>query len=741
MITTIRKLLTFLFLLQASVCFASTDTSGIPKENALFNRRVDEAQNDADMLDHKKDGQIHITNNEEVNLQIADALFRQVDEIQLAIEKDKRLRSKNDQVRCLRYLKDMVLAFNTAYHNRQINPANAPLLVDNFRKVLNANLDSLSMVPFIEEVPYEVGLICSEIFKDNKGYYESKRILFLEYSALHPDKILQIIGPYAHESFADSLIVMACKNNPAEFYKYAQDIASPVGKLIHRNQDAMVKVVAGLSEMPSALFYFPFLDDILSGKKSTDSLRGLIGNGEIGYDSVGYFKLLVKTEIEYSNRLLSKDTPIAMFGPNGLRDVLQRKAIEHFINPINALHEAPENTRMRAVEPLSSIDLYYVMVMGENDIYTSSYKHSFTRFLQRLGKRPRTDSLLMNVNFDYFKKFIKMAANFNRLDTFLSLMPPERASATMKGFVSNLDKTKNLEDAVDVADAFSSINNKKLLNSMLRYVEENEQKSINESNNKGRVIYGLLKTIFLSADSTNKIDLTSTIGIPSIYSIEQKDLVDDSGRIIQQVFFYGDADGKSYFNGFINSFDRKIWRVNMLPKEWVEIKTMKGPKIWIYANKPLNSDKNLDDTAQVHLNKYLDKNNLAPVVVVHRGHSYWLDGTIKRMPGDSKIMILGSCGGYKNLSKILAISPDVQIISTKEIGKGDINTPVLTYLNQNLLTGKTLSWPGIWATLTRLFSKEPNKEVKESWEAYVPPYKNLGAIFIKAYNKKMEGSE
>ena len=104
-------------------------------------------------------------------------------------------------------------------------------------------------------------------------------------------------------------------------------------------------------------------------------------------------------------------------------------------------------------------------------------------------------------------------------------------------------------------------------------------------------------------------------------------------------------------------------------------------------------------------------------------------------------MILGSCGVYKNLSKILAISPDVQIISTKEIGKGDINTPVLTYLNQNLLTGKTLSWPGIWATLTRLFSKEPNKEVKESWEAYVPPYKNLGAIFIKAYNKKMEGSE
>jgi hypothetical protein len=40
--------------------------------------------------------------------------------------------------------------------------------------------------------------------------------------------------------------------------------------------------------------------------------------------------------------------------------------------------------------------------------------------LQRMGKKPATDSLLLNVNFDYFKKFIKMAANFNKLDTFFN---------------------------------------------------------------------------------------------------------------------------------------------------------------------------------------------------------------------------------------------------------------------------------------------------------------------------------
>jgi hypothetical protein len=44
----------------------------------------------------------------------------------------------------------------------------------------------------------------------------------------------------------------------------------------------------------------------------------------------------------------------------------------------------------------------------------------------------------------------------------------------------------------------------------------------------------------------------------------------------------------------------------------------------------------------------------------------------------------------------------------------------------------------MWASLTKVFMNDPNREVRESWEDYIPPYKNLGAIFIKAYNKKIE---
>jgi len=122
----------------------------------------------------------------------------------------------------------------------------------------------------------------------------------------------------------------------------------------------------------------------------------------------------------------------------------------------------------------------------------------------------------------------------------------------------------------------------------------------------------------------------------------------------------------------------------------VEIKAVKGKPIFIYANLPLDSDKNLDDTAQVHLGRYLRKNDMNPSIVIHRGHSYWLPRTISRMEPNAKIILLGSCGGYKNLSEILEVSPDAHIVSTKEIGKGDINKPIISYLNQNLLSGKTV---------------------------------------------------
>jgi len=39
--------------------------------------------------------------------------------------------------------------------------------------------------------------------------------------------------------------------------------------------------------------------------------------------------------------------------------------------------------------------------------------------------------------------------------------------------------------------------------------------------------------------------------------------------------------------------------------------------------------------------------------------------------------LLGSCGGYHSLSKVLNISPQAQIIASKQIGTGVINMAMI----------------------------------------------------------------
>jgi len=125
--------------------------------------------------------------------------------------------------------------------------------------------------------------------------------------------------------------------------------------------------------------------------------------------------------------------------------------------------------------------------------------------------------------------------------------------------------------------------------------------------------------------------------------------------------------------------------------------------------------------------------------IIHRGHSYHVSSTLKQIGPSGKIVILGSCGGYNNLSEVLKISNDAHIISSKQVGTKTINEPILQAINNTLLMGKNIDWLSMWKELTNKFQKDPVG--KEKFDDYIPPYKNLGAIFIKAYRKAMGDDE
>ena len=347
-----KVLLHLLMLFSCIEISAQCSNLTIPFQRIRFHDRIKEEQLKCDKADGKADSIIKVSSNEEINLQVTDALTRKIQDILCFIEGSSKVPTNNDKIRQINFVEEIVSAFRINWKSKRLNPALAPALIDNFEKILKANIDSQSMAPFIEEAPYEVGLINAEIFNKNPGYKDSRKILYLKYSAANPARILTSIRPYINESFADSLVVLACKNDPKQLYDYASSSSSPEGKLIRRNNNPMVKAVTKLSQTPNALRYYPFLDDIIHQKQSIDSLKKYVDDGPGGYDSVGYFKQLVKTEIGYYERLVKKDTPIAMFGTNGLRDMLQRKSLQHFITPINELHEQNNLAiRMKAIQP------------------------------------------------------------------------------------------------------------------------------------------------------------------------------------------------------------------------------------------------------------------------------------------------------------------------------------------------------------------------------------------------------
>jgi hypothetical protein len=729
-----NKILSFLLLvISFSAASYAADTTNIPLARQVFHDRIKSEQERADKMDGRLDGVIKVSNLDEVNLEVTDAIIRKINVLRNDIENNEALPTNNDKIKYLRMVEDLVRSFTNSWKAHRLSPALAPVLVDNFTAILKTNIKGENMLPLISSVPYEVGVINAEIFKENPGYSESGKNLYLKYIIVHPDKILSTIDPYIDEPFADSLVVVAFTLSPTQIYTYAQDTESKKGKLINRNSDPRIKTIVELSKRRDALWFFPFLDDLISGKQTIESIAKYVGSDDKHYDSVGYYKLLVRTEIDYYNRLAHRDTPVAMLGENGLQFMLQRKAVEHFVTPINELHEAINPAvRFKAIEPLSSVDLYYMMVMGENDIFTSSYKNAFDRMMQRMGKKPKADSLLMLVNFDKFKKFIKMAAGYNRLDTFLQTMPRANSEALMKAFVSDLEKQPTLEDAVDVADSYGSITNKEILSSILKNVTLNEKRCIKNNSPRGQKIYSLLKAIFLSADTTKKIDLSALIGIPPVYTVDYNRLAGDTGMVVEQVFFYGDKDGKASYREFLTSFPANEWRITQ-NKEWIEIKSIKGKPVLIFANLPLDNETDKDADAQKALIDYLNSKNLNPTVVIHRGHSYHLPYTIEQLPGSAKIIMLGSCGGYKNLKQILDYAPEAHIISTKQTGAKDVNKPIIEALNTTFRLGQNVDWRKMWRGLDAYFAKQPRAQ-RDLYDDYIPPHKNLGAIFIKAYN-------
>lgn len=703
---------------EVSIYDIDTLIQPVPRNRQLWHQKIDKEQKRADASDGAIDKFIYYSDDTVINNMLTRAFLHDVDHMQKMIENlpmgaRDAVADNQGKIRYLRALNGMIAKYNADTH---IDPYFYRKLVFNMHDMIIAHYEGRGMEFVRANINFQTLDNAKEMFESNSP---ERSFIYTEMGKREPQIMIQRLSEFANESYADDVVASAARVVPNYVFNYASSTNYTLSNAVRRSKDPLVQTIVQIAQQSKVpLKAMPFLNDIYTKKKTIAEIDAIAANQDL------YFQNLVRLKVE--NVELGGDT---------YTDELKYRGLK-YVREMNDLHEEKDPVRFKCIDGFAPEVLYFIMVYGQDEIYTSSFLGTFNRMMERM-KPMKGDELLAKVNRDKFRTFIRMCAGYNTLSTFLGTMDPDKKTGVMRDFVAGLEKGKDndLEDAVDVADAFGSIADTALSDFLQKEVTNNYEKSYDARSKKGVIVYGLLATLFEGSRGVDSENVAATqsekLNLPPINLVRYKNLVSDSGVVFEQFFFYGDEDGKNSYASFLGNFkDKTAWK-KVDTKYWTTISSIKGKPITIYANLPLAEPE--DEEAQRALAKYLDEASVKPTVVVHRGHSYHLPLTMDRLQKENRIVMLGSCGGYHNLGTVLDHAPDANIISSKQVGAMSINEPIIKAINDQLLAGNDIDWITTWKSLNGYF--EGKGKVKEMFDDYIPPHKNLGAIFIKAYRR------
>jgi hypothetical protein len=153
-----------------------------------------------------------------------------------------------------------------------------------------------------------------------RGIKNSQYILVRKFCEVHPDQTFLKLRDNADVPFRDSLIKVAGYRDPGQLYNFAA-ANDNLGFAIRRIDDPLVSAISKMATSNSGRWYFPFLDNIMKGKMSISDIDA------VKNDSVNYYRLLVRTHLDYVERALNKDVP---YGYKELEERIKTKARDVF---------------------------------------------------------------------------------------------------------------------------------------------------------------------------------------------------------------------------------------------------------------------------------------------------------------------------------------------------------------------------------------------------------------------------
>ena len=534
-------------------------------------------------------------------------------------------------------------------------------------------------------------------------YYISSSIQLIQYAA-YRDSLL-----YALANGAPNILARKLADNDT-FYT----------GLVNKSSSMTVKAISRLTMDDLYERTLPFSLAIFENSINIDSIKKLT---LVPQD---YYHAFVKEAIRLH---ISTDPEVHAFLKQPIADLNKKIANHYFIKQINDLHESPDNVRFVSINTLPLSDLYFLLVAGKNELviggsdalYTSSFLYVFKKFLKDADKEG-LDNFFDDIGYYEFDGFISNISDYGLVDELVNNLSEEKVARLFGKFLAGLPN-KQLTDneiilnSMTMAEVLYEIRHHEgIKNYLVGEIDRIQKQPRMQNYFMYQRMYGGFKDILF-----NKDEYTSD----NSYDILQVKRLQKQDNIVQACFYYDDDDASSSFASSTASYNGKQWDKKDLGN-YIVLSSRTGNKMRVYMNKP--NTKQGSDSSQNEMLKAIEQDGYEITSFIHRGHSYHLMQSLRKMTTSSQFVFLGSCGGYSQVLKVFELNPDVNIIATRSVGSKLINDPLLERINTDMVNNRDINWDILWKEFNIKFQ---SKQTKDLFSAYIPPNKYIGVKFIR----------
>ena len=445
----------------------------------------------------------------------------QVDSIRLFIYADKALPAAEKE----KAEQSLLFFLNEMGENilkQKMDVYDIPGAIGSYKNILKALMYHRSFTGMMTAPGPRRSQLLARAFRQYKDFPLLDDIAVYKRIASTPEFIVQFLENQPGFRYADSLMIYAAVYDPLKLTS-----SSGLQNNIRHTKNIYLQQIVALAGDKNAKELLPFATQIAENSITADSVL------KIRMDVTKYFQLMVDRLKESGGRNNSADIFRQL-----IRNGVKEKSLSFYVNHINDQHSAADAIRFAPVKDLRPEDIYYIITSCGDELYTSSYLGLYKRLMAHF-KGQSADSLFSIVQYDNFRTFMRMAANYNVLANFLSSMSQEKAAELLKRFIYGIetDTHSGLEKAMDIADAFTGLDSVAWVSDQI----QNELRSNLHRCQSGQQYFGmrlysiLLQVLDLVRQKNSFNKLWATLGNYEI--LERKALQNKKAEIIQLVLF------------------------------------------------------------------------------------------------------------------------------------------------------------------------------------------------------------